>query len=423
MASRLRRIFHFGLPFIGDFNNSTLTIVFILFGVQIGLSPSQIGWIVTSYGIAYLISSPLIGLLGDRLSRKTSILIATIGQTVIAGVYLFVYLQKEDVSHYLYLIIIGQVIRAILYAFYWPAIEAHLSESSGDSMQQHQRSIGHFCIAWSLGAALGSNLGGVFADIQIELALIVVIVVYVLGIILAITTMDHHPVHSSPIIIQENHVKSNGKHPNSNSKSSSNDILRKISAILLMGTFLFAISCNGIMNYFSNYASLPAGLHLTEIIIGQLLFIFGMGRFIAFLLQEKIPITLSFLIFSSACEGFLIILYGIFKNPIILGSILFVSGFLAGRVYYNSLELTLKYQKQDKGAKAGIFESVVGLGSAVTPILSGHLAELNLSLPFYIFGTICLVMAGISTLLLKLIKKAQKKHHESSTDTAASSIV
>jgi MFS family permease len=76
-----------------------------------------------------------------------------------------------------------------------------------------------------------------------------------------------------------------------------------------------------------------------------------------------------------------------------------VTGLLAGRIYYISLELTLKLQHEGKGAKAGIFEGIIGLGSGLIPIISGLLAEKDLSLPFYIVGILCIIFAVICFIL------------------------
>ncbi|MHA1473667.1 MAG: hypothetical protein ACTSQ5_00625 [Promethearchaeota archaeon] len=44
------------------------------------------------------------------------------------------------------------------------------------------------------------------------------------------------------------------------------------------------------------------------------------------------------------------------------------------------------YEKKDKGKKAGFFESFIGLGVIISPLIAGVLAQISLSLPFMFFS-------------------------------------
>ena len=418
MPRKMKHWMKYSLPFIGDLNNSLLMVIFILYGVAKNLSPGQIGWIGTSYGLSYLISSPLIGSLGDKLSRKTSLIVATIGQSSISLMYIIIMLVNIEGHLYLYLIIFGQIIRAFFYAFFWPTLEAYLSELGGNSLKSHQRNIRNFCIAWSFGAAVGSNLGGIFADFSNIWGVIIVFVLYLFAIFVVFfsikpnssyrNSIDPTPQNSESIRFEDhtsNSKQNNKKKEKSKEKSKeiSNKFL-KITLILFIGTLVYSIYSNGIINYFPNYAKLPEGLSLTGTLIGQIIFFFGIGRFLAFLLGDFLPITIPFLLGSLFLLGGLIPLLAFVSETLILMTLMLISGFLAGRIYYISLELTLKLQNEGKGAKAGIFESIVGLGSSLIPILSGILAERGLSLPFLIVGIFSLILA-ILCLTLALSNK------------------
>jgi MFS family permease len=77
-----------------------------------------------------------------------------------------------------------------------------------------------------------------------------------------------------------------------------------------------------------------------------------------------------------------------FQDVIALIVIFFIFGFFIGRVYLISLELLLKQSTSQKGAKAGLFESAIGLGGSLSPLVSGLLAGWNLLLPFLFYAII-----------------------------------
>ena len=54
----------------------------------------------------------------------------------------------------------------------------------------------------------------------------------------------------------------------------------------------------------------------------------------------------------------------------------------SGHNYAVSLDLLLVYETKEKSTKAGLFESSIGLGSSLAPVIAGLLAEIYLQLPF-----------------------------------------
>ncbi|MHA1647608.1 MAG: MFS transporter, partial [Promethearchaeota archaeon] len=175
------------LPFIGDFNNSMLGVLIVLYGVKLALTPVQIGWITSFYGFGYLIFPFFFGKIIDRISRKKSLLIATISITGISAVYIGLIAIGSGPSANIFFIgmIIGQFLRAAGYSFYWPTIEAYLSENSEHSEEAHKKSIARFCMAWAFGSAVGSGLAGIFAEISVLLGFCIVVLIYMCAIIIA----------------------------------------------------------------------------------------------------------------------------------------------------------------------------------------------------------------------------------------------
>ncbi|MFX1298976.1 MAG: hypothetical protein ACFFD2_29475, partial [Promethearchaeota archaeon] len=88
-----------------------------------------------------------------------------------------------------------------------------------------------------------------------------------------------------------------------------------------------------------------------------------------------------------------------------------ICGFFMGRTYLVSLELLLKYEQEEKGAKAGIFECVIGFGVAFTPIIAGLIAVVDLKLPFIIFSIGAFIFVIIHFILQKnlVLEKVPEK--------------
>jgi len=89
------------------------------------------------------------------------------------------------------------------------------------------------------------------------------------------------------------------------------------------------------------------------------------------------------------------------QNPVILAILFAISGMIVARNYLTALNLLMQLESKAKGAKAGLFESFVGLGSALAPVFAGWVAEWNLLGPFYAFG----ILGAILTIALVIIRK------------------
>ncbi|MHA1674868.1 MAG: MFS transporter [Promethearchaeota archaeon] len=395
------------LSFIGDFSNSMLDVLYVFYAVSLGFSPGTIGWIASIYGITYLITPVIMGPIIDKLPRKTSLLIATIGQTMITLGYIAM-IAIEPPSIF-YLILGGQVIRATAYAFFWPTIQVLYSEIAQGNHKQHERNISLFCISWSLGAGLGASFAGIFGEWILIGGFITVSVVYAVGLGLVLFGI---PGNSKQNLV----IGSTISNPDTSSKPSKPSRPTKPSNlvlwVILLGTLVFAVTSKGILSYFPNYAVIPEGLNLSEFITGQIIFALGIGRFLGFLMGQWIANSFTKLVRNTLTAGAFLLVIAFINVPWIIMLILLIIGYIVGRIYYIALELTLKHHSHNKGAKAGLFEGMVGLGTALAPLIAGWLAEWNLIVPFIFFSTFAFVSWGI---MKKLGKNLMREEASSSS--------
>ncbi len=392
------------LAILGDLVSGMIFVVTVMYGTQIGLSTIEIGLIGSAYGLAYAIMPMILGKIGDKkITRKNSLLIATLGQIILAVFLTLVVLQKKNFIFFGFFLVL--ILYGVIYGFFWPSIEAYISENTDHSSKAHAQGIANFCIAWSIGYSFGPLFAGLFIDYDIVFAFVFAFISYVVCFLLVFfglpsikRTKKTNNIDKLDKIIHEQ-KDFNPEKVSQNRISNSN----KVFILLIMGVMVYSSISKVIISYFPNYAVSSAGLQWTGTLTGQVMLFFGLGRTFYFIISRFlknsfIAITQSFLIIVIC----LIAVFFITNAPLFMINF-FIFGFFIGRTYLVSLELLLKDEQENKGAKAGIFESIVGFGSASAPLIAGLIASVNLKLPFIIFSIVAFIFAIIHFTLQKNI--------------------
>ena len=392
----------FILPFIGDFSNSILSFLFVVIGVNYGFSPSQIGWILSAYGMTYVVMPALIGHITSKISHKISLIISVVGQ-ILLSVFLLIFLSfyssnssASSSSVIFNSIFIEQLLRGVFFSFYWPVIEGYLSEMGEHSDKAHKESINNFCISWGLGMAIGPFIGGLFSDIDIIFGFYSVLLSQIIALIIVLTKIQKSTKKDTILnekgIAEDNDVLNKSIHLENqiNSKKLEHSVdgvnLKKINIFLFAIALLYALDSKVFGSYFPYYALLPDGLGWSEPLTGEIMLMFGIGQLTFFIIGRFFKNSFKALLSSIFILSCLLFLLNWVKNWIAIGAILFFVGIMLGRLYYISLELLMIYEKKEKGKKAGFFESFIGLGGIISPLIAGVLAEITLTLPFLFYG-------------------------------------
>ncbi len=400
----------FILPFIGDFSNSVLNFLFVVIGVSYGFSPTQIMLILAAYGMTYVVMPALLGQISDKISHKISLIISVIGQIILSIFLILILSFFSSSSVIFYSIFIEQLLRGFFYSLYWPVIQAYLSEKGEYSYKVHKKIINNFCIAWGLGMAIGPLIGGIISEIEIMVGFWAVLISHIVALFIVLTQIQISAKKSQNL----NNVKSldnenlstisNISDSSDSSKKLDHSIngvnLKKVNIFLFAIALIFALNSKVLIYYFPNYALLPDGLGWSASLTGEIMLTFGIGQLIFFILGRFFKNSFKALLSSILILSCLLFLLYWVKNWIIIGMILFFIGLLVGRLYYVSLELLMIYEKKEKGKKAGFFESFIGLGVIISPLIAGVLAEISLTLPF-MFYSIFTVSIFVILLLFK----------------------
>ncbi|MBA7583407.1 hypothetical protein ES708_25350 [subsurface metagenome] len=228
----------FILPFIGDFSNSILTFLFVVIGVSYGFSPTQIGWILSAYGMTYVVMPAILGHISHKINHKISLIISVVGQ-ILLSVFLLIILSifsssssPSSSSIIFYSIFIEQLLRGVFFSFYWPVIEAYLSEMGEHSHKAHKESINNFCISWGLGMAIGPFIGGIFSDIEIIIGFWFVLFSHVIALVIVLSkiqkSIKNYTNSNGNEISDDNENLNSSKHLGNYSNQENSDISKKL---------------------------------------------------------------------------------------------------------------------------------------------------------------------------------------------------
>src|SRR5271157_3146842 len=107
---RSRLFFAYILAVLGDLDYAILLVGCVLYGTQLGGSTTEVGLIGGAYGFTYLFMPAILGRIGDKMSRKASLVIAACCQIGVALFYLLIARTVLD-------LFIGQVLLGVAIRF------------------------------------------------------------------------------------------------------------------------------------------------------------------------------------------------------------------------------------------------------------------------------------------------------------------
>jgi MFS family permease len=387
------------LSTIGDLCDSMLLVGAVIYATILGASEVEIGWIGGAYGLAYFFMPAILGRLGDKISRKTSLIIATTSFLLIP--FYFLLIAKTPL-----LLFVGRILVGIFYSFFWTAIEAYISEKTGLTEQSHRTGISNFCIAWGLGYWLGPFAAAWLSDTMIAAIFYFTLAMYSIGwLVVMIFIPNVKPnYYKSDISKNEKDIKDNPK-IGVNIQQSDNSQSRMV-AFLLISLVFYSCIARLALTYFPFYAVSPNGSLLwSGKSLSQVLFFFGLGRMSFFLLArfwntQYYQIAIAYIVI-----GVFMFLLIYLKSVILFAVAFYILGFAIGFIYLTSLNLTLHHEKERKGGRAGLFESAIGMGNILSPVIAGWLGSFSLQFPFIVFAIVPLI---ISLLYFLFFRKATK---------------
>nr|MDO8109672.1 MFS transporter [Candidatus Sigynarchaeota archaeon] len=388
-APRIKLFPLYFLAFTGDFLLSTMIVACSL----VADAPEwAIGLLGSAFYISYTPSAAILGRIGDRIGRRTSIMITSTGFFCVSFLFM---LGSENILA----LFIGELCVGFLNGFYWPNIEAYISENAA-SESEHQGNVNKFCLSWSIGYMIGPFIAPVLDDIG---PLYSFMILAILSSINIVNTAMFVPKRTARI-----NVTKHDESKTPNQKMDRGVILMVLVLALSIFTYNFARAF--IVGVFPDIAKSPAYFGWTGLETGIVLFCFGAARSVTFVIQNRIKndalsarVVLSLLL--SLCS-FLFIT----TQDLALFCLFFaITGVLSALVYSMTLQSML-HLPAGRGQAAGLFESGLSLGGLLSPVFSGIALGLFrvYEAAFIMVGTVSVITSLVALMLLILSRKQKK---------------
>ncbi len=390
----------FTLSFIGDMNLAVINIASILIATRSGADTIAVGWLASAYGLAMIIMPAILGKIAENISRKRAISIAAFGQILVA--LYFITFGKSIIP-----LIIGNAALGVVNSLFWPAIEASISERSEHQESTHKTSFFNYCLAWTFGSGIAPYIGGTLSDINVVLAFVYCAVVYAGGFFLVFFGFPSGIFSKQT---QQNEIKpiSDSIAPQKSLTEQTNGVqVRKMQIGLMLAVMASTMGIKVLLSYFPNFAAMEQGLGWTGTLIGSVSLGFGIGRVGYYIIGRFFDLKYSNIPICLGIFGTSVLLFAGLRSEIPLSILFVISGIAAAVLYVTSIELLMKIEKKSKSTTAGLFDSFIGLGAAISPLIAGILATSSLVLPFIAYGVFAYAIA-ILTLALGWQRKNEK---------------
>jgi MFS family permease len=354
-----------------------------LYGASLGASWTEIGLMGTSWGATAMILAIPTGRISDRLGRKP-LLVASGGLNVLAA---FLYMVSSTVVQ----VILVRVIEGVVWALFWPSVEAFATEIVDPA--KAGRAMGITTAAYGIGYGSGSLSGGAFVGMLGYTKTFACYLAFSLVSLLVVALFLHEPLHRDDQKIPPDNETNTPK---------SHWISRPILvAYSLGGMYTFGL---GIM--LSLFAVYAKDLGVTFFWIGALFGLFWVGRIVGFLnggrLSDKYgrrPIAI--MAMTGAALAFMVMATSTRINP--LWEAVLILGMSIGAAFPVSIALISDNVSQSlRGYAMGIFEASCGAGFMVAATLGGVLADVYSSrAPYILAAIISLSSATILSFMLR----------------------
>jgi MFS family permease len=317
------------------------------------------------------------GSASDRFSRKKLLFAAEVVQAFSMVLCL--------VSQNPYQLIFARFVLSIGSALFWPLSEAYIGELAG--ADQLDRALRSFNVSWSLATIVGPQLGGLLITwffIKTPFAVALTVLSFAAILVLPMTEVN---------VNRSYHIS----HLNNGRRRAREDPKTFPLIYVLMYGFNGAI----LSALFPAYAT---KLGVSADLIGLMFLLSGLTQTLTFFLANRLRSKLgnwTMLLMSSFFIIFSLTMIGLkLAMPLFfLGFAIFGIG--QGMAYATAILLVFKESGLRRGKVAGLFESTLGVGSSLGPLVGGVLYQVGGAYPYF-FGALVSLSILASSLFIML---------------------
>jgi len=356
--------FLFVTTFLGQMIAGVVGISVPIYADMLSASPFLVGVIGAAGGLTYSFMPLVSGMLSDKFRRKAFISASLFSYAFSCTLYSLV----TDP----FMLVFIKTLEWISIAAFWPAMEALLADSSEENLEE---TLKRFNISWGSAMVIGPMVGGLLISGYTIKApfLFSLTVSFSLGI-LSLMLLREPP---------RRQVKIKQRHYEAEEGSNSHyEMVTALSSILLFS------SIGGVNS--SIFPAYATDLGIPPYEIGLVIFISGASRTAAFYLADRIESKLrriGMFLAGSLILAFASVLTVNSYTTLAFLVCFLLFGFGAGISYAASISTIIRRWGSSRGYAAGLFESLIGSGYFLGPLIGGIVSEYAPNAP-YIYGFI-----------------------------------
>jgi MFS family permease len=377
------------LSFCGDFLLSTMIVASTLAGKSAGAPDWVVGILGSAFYFSYTPCAMLLGKLGDKIGRRKCIGITATG---CLGVSVMLVIGWGNIV----ILFLGELLVGFFNAFYWPSIEAFISENSATETE-HQANVNKFCLGWSLGYMIGPFIAPVLDDIGPGFSFLIMAAISCANLVNVGCFVPRKNLGSKQTIAPK---KSSDAHHEEHG-------ILIVVLILALAIFTYNFARAFIVGVFPDIAKSPEYYGWTGFETGMVLFFFGASRSVTFVLQNRIKNNkLSLPVIFSLCLSMSSFLFATTRVFWLYCCFFVIVGIFSALVYSATLQKML-HIPAGRGQAAGLFESGLAFGGLVSPIFSGIAlgAFRSPEAAFLLVGTVSTIISIVALLLFFASRK------------------
>ncbi len=359
----------FAISFTAQVPLTSLRFVIPIYAQYYGADIFIIGMLGTIYGLVYFLSAIFFGRISDRFGHRNLAIMGIVSYSVIALLYYFFTNPYE--------FLLGKALEGISMAMAWPSIEALSSELGGP---EKENALFLYTISWSIASSIAPYVSSI-------------LIVY--GIIFPLLFSSLFSIFSFIFLLFPR--------PKKMEDFSSKPVDFSIIFDIILPMLLYGFNSSIFYSFYSVYG---LNLGFGETGSGFLGTFFGIFLSLAFIIGWFFSKKLNsrhMMLLGTFLEipSILIIFYHSFFSSLIISSLL---GFGVGLVYFSVLMNIFKSFHVNIGSKTGIFESSIGVGYVIGPLISGIPSSLGYLLPWLVIGIFSTLILVISIFYTKNLK-------------------
>ena len=331
-----------------------------ILALEMEASPILIGLIGASGGATYAVMTRVFGSASDRFSRKKLLLTA---EAVQAFSMVLCFLSQDP-----YQLIFARFIFSIGLALFWPLSEAYIGDLVG--ADQLSQALTGYNVSWSSATIVGPQLGGLLITwFFIRTPFLVALAGFLFAVVLLLPGTVAN-------INRSNHMSHLG--------NDEKPVRKDPKVFPLIYAFLFAFTGALLSAIFPAYAT---QLGVSADLIGLMFLLSGLTQTLTVLLANRLR--------SKLGEGRILLLSSFFMFcaltmiGLALAMPIFFVGFAIfglgqGMAYSTVILLVLRGSGSRRGKAAGLFESTLGVGFFMGPLVGGAFYQIGGAYPYFL---------------------------------------